>query len=774
MRRMIKIVHIFVYVMLFSGFVKSQEMYQVHVKVLDDRNEKGLQSVVVHVNEFLQTEITDQNGDCIFNLPSGVYTYELRLLGYMPKSTKIRVSGSDHLKIMLTPTSFDIEEVRVVQSSGFTSGKGDGLSSMSLSQQDLSSIANFGGISDPLKAIQFLPGVSSGGDGRSEFHVRGGSYGQNVVILDNAPVFNPNHLLGFFSVFNPEVISSLKLYKGNMPASRGGRASSITDIKLRNGDANKLSYSMMVGNIASEMTCDIPLQKGKSSILISGRKAYPDIYLGASTNKKLKESKLNFYDLNIKTSSIINEHQRISLSFYSGQDKMSTQNIFTQWANKVASINWDQTYGEHLYSRTSLFGNKFDYESGYEAQNQFSLGGGLSTIGGKQDFIYQINKNTAASMGFSTQYDRFSAGDLNIIANKEVISHLDFPSSSANESAVFFAGNLTLLSKLHVDFGTRFSFFKRDGNYGQNIQKSEAIYQEGEVYPEASVSYNKFEPRLNIRYSLSQNQLIVACYNRMAQYIHLLQSNSTYVPMDYWISSSGNIKPQLTDQWTLGYKMDVHESRGLEFSAEWYYKKLGNAMDYKSGADILMNNNVEEELIFGKGRAYGLEFLLKKQTGVIRGWMSYTLSRSELKMEGINDNSWYPAQQDRTHDFSIVLTGQLSKNVSLTANWVYYTGKAVTFPVGKYLLSGSVVNLYGDRNQNRMPDYHRLDVGAKWILKKNGSGETYFDFSLFNAYGRKNTYSIIFNEEDELSGVTQSVKVYLFSVVPSISMGYKF
>lgn len=774
MDRLRKIVHIFFYFMLFPGMILSQELHRVHIRVQGDGGKKGLESVVVHVDEFLQTGITNSQGNCVLKLPSGVFTFEFRLLGYVPRVEKIRIVDSSLHKITLVPAVVDIEEVRVVQSAGTSLGQHAGLSSISISKQDLASITNLGGICDPLKAVQFLPGVSSSGEGSCNYNVRGGGNGQNVVILDNAPIFNPNHILGFFSVFNPEVISTLKLYKGNMPADRGGRAASIMDIKLRNGNSNKLKCSMLVGNIASEMTCDIPLQKGRSSILISGRRAYPDIYLVASPNEKLKDSHLNFYDLNIKTNTIINENQRLSMSFYSGQDKMAAQNIFTQWSNRIASLNWDQTYKNDLYLRTSLFGNQFNYESGYEAQNRFTLGGGLSIVGGKQDVIYQINRNASASMGISVQHDRFSAGDLSVEANKEEIAHFDFPSSKGIESALYFAGNVKLWNRLSVDVGTRFSFFNRAGDEQRNRSKSEAIYQKGTLYPKAAASYNQIEPRVNLRYAFAPSQYLVASYNRMAQYIHLLQSSSTYVPMDYWISCSEKVKPQLADQWTLGYRKNPIDNVGLEFSAECYYKKLANAMDYKAGADILMNNNVENELVFGEGRAYGLELMLKKSTGTITGWMSYTLSRSELKMEGINNHAWYRAQQDRTHDFSIVLNGQLSEKVSWSANWVYYTGKAVSFPKGKYLFAGSVVNLYGDRNQDRMPDYHRLDVGLKWIVKKKGSRETYFDFSLFNAYGRKNTYSIFFNEVDELTGVTQSVKIYLFSVIPSISMGYKF
>jgi len=774
MKQLERIICILTFILFISGQVKSQNTFPVQIEVLETESEKVLKSVVVYVNELQQKEITDPKGTCLFNLPAGTYTIELRMLGYAPQSNKLCISGPTQRKFLLPPTTIDIEEVRVVKNRRIPNDQINRLSTVCLTGQEMLSVPNFGGICDPLKIIQLLPGVSSGGDGSSEFFVRGGESGQNVVILDNAPVFNPNHLLGFFSVLNPEVISSLELYKGNMPATKGGRASSIMDIKLRSGDANNFRCSALCGNIASELTVDIPLMKGKSSMLISGRRAYPDIYLKVSPNKKLKDSQLNFYDLNIKSNCIINDRQRITLSFYSGGDKMSTQNIFTDWANKVASINWDQAFGDQLFSRTSIFGNKFNYQSGYEAQNRFTLNGGLNIIGGKQDFLFQINKNTTASLGFSMQQDRFDAGDLIITSQNEIINQWGFQSSLANESSLFLAGNFSLGSKFNLDLGARFSFFTRDEYYEQNTRKSEFIVAENTAGEETLSTYNNFEPRINLRYSFSENQFIVASYNRMAQYIHLLQSNTTNVPMDYWIPCSKKVKPQLADQWSIGYHCKSKGKIGLEFSVESYYKNLNNAMDYQPGADILMNNDVENELIFGKGRAYGLELLLKKQAGSIQGWISYTLSRTEKRIDGINNYTWYPARQDRTHDFAIVLSGRLSQKFSLSANWIYYTGHAVTFPIGKYLVSGSVVNFYGERNSDRMPDYHRLDIGAKWILKKNRTGESYLNFSLFNAYGRKNAYAIFFKEEKELSGITETIKVYLFSVVPSISLGYKF
>ena len=618
-----------------------------------------------------------------------------------------------------------------------------------------------------------MPGVSPVGEGNSGFYVRGGNADQNLILLDDAPVFNPSHLLGFFSVFNSDAIRDVKLYKGGVPARYGGRASSVMDIRMKEGNMKDYNVSGGIGLISSRIMVEGPIEQDKSSFMISGRRTYADLFLPLSNDENIKGNKLYFYDLNIKTNLIINKNNRVFLSGYFGRDVLQAKDFGFSWGNKAGSLRWNHQFSPSLFTNTTMVINDYNYKTEGDIDGKFSLMAGIKDFSLKQDYALSLSNRFSFLFGFNTVVHHFKPGE--VVSNSKNITSFKIQEKVGWENAIYAFMEHQLSDRLNIGYGIRMSAFTRIGAGTENTYNTDESIVKVETYSKGKLygTYTGFEPRFNLTLLLSDNSSFKAGYNRMSQYIHLLSNSSAGTPVDYWLPSSNNIKPQFISQISAGYFREFN-SNAINFSIEGYYKKMENQIDYRNNADVFLNENAEAELLFGIGRAYGLEFLVKKNSGVFTGWISYTLSRTEKKFNEINDGSWYPARQDRTHDISIVLNMQASKRLTLSSTWVYYTGNAITFPSGKYEMDGNVVNYFTSRNGYRMPSYHRLDLGATLLLKENHKFRSELSFGLFNAYGRKNAYTILFRTKDDNSGETEAVKIYLFSVIPSITWNFKF
>ena len=754
-----------------TGF--TQQRYTLSGYLRDESSGEALISASVYPEELKTGVGTNEYGFFSISLPKGKYTFIFSYVGYQTIKKVLIIDQNLQQNFSLSPHETEIDEIVVVGRPKDDIVRQNEIGTVRLNVKELSVLPVLFGEQDILKSIQLMPGVSPVGEGNSGFYVRGGNADQNLILLDDAPVFNPSHLLGFFSVFNSDAIRDVKLYKGGVPARYGGRASSVMDIRMKEGNMKDYNVSGGIGLISSRIMVEGPIEQDKSSFMISGRRTYADLFLPLSNDENIKGNKLYFYDLNIKTNLIINKNNRVFLSGYFGRDVLQAKDFGFSWGNKAGSLRWNHQFSPSLFTNTTMVINDYNYKTEGDIDGKFSLMAGIKDFSLKQDYALSLSNRFSFLFGFNTVVHHFKPGE--VVSNSKNITSFKIQEKVGWENAIYAFMEHQLSDRLNIGYGIRMSAFTRIGAGTENTYNTDESIVKVETYSKGKLygTYTGFEPRFNLTLLLSDNSSFKAGYNRMSQYIHLLSNSSAGTPVDYWLPSSNNIKPQFISQISAGYFREFN-SNAINFSIEGYYKKMENQIDYRNNADVFLNENAEAELLFGIGRAYGLEFLVKKNSGVFTGWISYTLSRTEKKFNEINDGSWYPARQDRTHDISIVLNMQASKRLTLSSTWVYYTGNAITFPSGKYEMDGNVVNYFTSRNGYRMPSYHRLDLGATLLLKENHKFRSELSFGLFNAYGRKNAYTILFRTKDDNSGETEAVKIYLFSVIPSITWNFKF
>lgn len=643
-----------------------------------------------------------------------------------------------------------------------------------LSIADIKAIPVLFGEKDVLKTLQLLPGVKSAGDGASGFYVRGGAADQNLVLLDGAPIYNPSHLLGFFSVFNSDAIKDVTMYKGGMPAQFGGRLSSVEDIHLLDGNKEAYGVKGGIGLIASRLSVEGPLASGKGSFLVSGRRTYADAFLKLSSDERYKDNILHFYDLNLKANYKLGAKDQIFLSGYFGKDKLGMKNDFAiDWSNAAATLRWNHIVNSKLFSNTSLIFSDYNYNIDIKAQEaDYLIHSEIKDVNLKQDFTFFSSHRSTWRFGLNAIQHTITPGRL---TNNTSGVEFALQDRRALEGAAYVGNTYKASEKLNIEYGVRISGFAAvgAGNY-YDLDEKQAIkdtlrYVSGAV----AKSYIVPEPRMSLSYSLNNSSSVKASYARNAQYLHLISNSTSSSPTDKWLSSNNVIKPGKSDQVAVGYYHNFLDGK-YEASAETYYKALQNQIDYMDGAEVYTSDAIETQLLSGRGRAYGLELLLRKKTGRLTGWIGYTLSRTELKIDGINGNQWYAAHQDRTHDISIVGIYELNKKWTLSGTFVYYTGSAVSFPSGKYEATGNTVFYYTERNGYRMPAYHRLDLAATKQLAHRKHFSSELSIGLYNAYGQENAYSISFRQNKENPERTEAVQTTLFRFIPSITYNFKF
>jgi hypothetical protein len=738
----------------------------------DESTGEALIHATVYVKEIKSGVSSNEYGFFSITLPKGTYNFDFSYIGSQTKHIEINLIKNLQQNILLSPLHFKLEEITVTGQSRDNLVRQNELGSLRMNVKEISQIPVLFGEPDILKSIQLLPGISPAGEGNSAFYVRGGNTDQNLILLDDAPVFNPSHLLGFFSIFNSDAISDLKLYKGGVPARYGGRASSVLDIRMKEGNMKDYNFSGGIGLISSRFTAEGPILKDKSSFMISGRRTYADLFLPLSSDENIRNNRLYFYDLNLKTNLIINDKNRIYLSGYFGRDVLKSSDFGFNWGNRTGSLRWNHQFSPSLFSNTTLVLNDYNYKTEGDIDGKFTLTAGITDLSVKQDYSLSLYNGVTITYGFNSVLHHFTPGT---VVSTSHLTNFNIPNKKAWENAVYIFSEQKLSDKFEAGYGIRYSLFSLIGPGVETTYDNEENIIKKDTFPHKTFyrNYAGFEPRLNLTWLLSEESSVKIGYNRMRQYINLLSNSTSGTPIDYWLPSSNNIKPQFVSQYSAGYFREIRD-KGFEYSVEVYYKDMSNQIDYRNNADIFLNENAEAQLLFGKGRAYGIEFLFRKTTGPFTGWIAYTLSRSEKKINEINSGIWYPARQDRTHDISIVLNYRINPRLSLSTTWVYYTGNAITFPSGKYEVDNNIVNYYTSRNGYRMPAYHRLDLGATLLLKKTEHFTSELSFGIYNAYARKNAYSILFQTNENNPNVTEAVKLYLFSAIPSIAWNFKF
>ncbi|MDP4684011.1 MAG: TonB-dependent receptor [Crocinitomicaceae bacterium] len=760
----------------FTSF--SQEKFTLSGTVSDSTKGEELINATIKVKGQNIGTQSNEYGFYSITLPAGTYTFIFVTIGYEAKEETVDLTKNTQLNFKLVNSNEKIKEFAEVN---VTAKKLDQQLTdpiMGVERLDPAAIAKIPvllGEKDIIKTMQLLPGVKSAGEGNAGFYVRGGAADQNLILLDEAPVYNASHLLGFFSTFNSDAIKDAVLYKGNQPANFGGRLSSVMDIKMNEGNNKRFNVSGGVGVISSRLNVEGPIIKDKASFLISGRRTYVDMFLKATD--QFKENKLYFYDLNAKVNYRINQKNRVFMSGYFGRDKLGLGDAFgINWGNATGTMRWNHIVNDKLFSNTSVIYSSYDYLIGISNEDvNFDIKSSIKDVNIKQEFQYFMNTRNKIRFGINAIHHGIIPGQIDA-SEGSGINPLKLTTNKSLEAAAFVTNDWTLSEKFTVSYGLRLSTFSLLGN-GKNVY---SYSDEGDVLDTMVYENNAFvktypilEPRVSMSYLYSKSASIKAAYSRNAQYIHLISNTTTTSPTDLWIPSSLNTKPEISDQVSVGWFKNFKENT-YELSIETYYKSMLNQIDYRNGANTQANELIEGELLYGIGRAYGVELMLKKKSGRFTGWLGYTLARSERKIEGINNGAWYAAKQDRTHDISIVGIYDITPKLSISALFVYYTGNAVTFPSGKYTVGGTTQFLYTERNGYRMPAYHRMDLGVTWLRKNTEKFESSWNFSIYNLYGRENAFTITFRENADNPNVTEAVQTSLFRWVPSVTYNFKF
>lgn len=730
--------------------------------------------------------ITNEFGFFSITLPSGKLQLQAQYLGYINQKLDTIIQTNFRWDVMLQPSSKDLSEIHITDSVSINSFLSSLPSVEKIDLQLMNKLPVLIGERDFIKSMQLLPGVQAASEGSSGFYVRGGSVDQNLIVLDDATVYNPSHLLGFFSSFNADAIKEATLYKGNAPAQYGGRISSVLDVRMNEGDNQQFHVGGGVSLIAARIMAEGPIQKGKSSFLVSGRRTYADLFTRLSSNETIKNTVLYFYDINAKMNFNLGKKSRLHISGYYGQDELGLSDFHLRWHNAVGTLRFQHLIRSNVFSNTSFVFS--DYSSTVKV-NTDSVGVKLRSeimdFQLKQEFqIYPSHKHTIRTGVISTvhivtpgEIDGSGANGFNIT---------DLSKRYSWENALYINHEWTALHWMNIQTGLRVVNFNATGPGDFYVKNNSGEISDTLHYPAFSfpASYLNIEPRLFFNIQPFRYTSIKLGYARHTQFLHLLANSFASNPTDKWVPSSNLVRPEISDQVSLGVFQQVHQQM-FEISLEGYFKHLQSLLDYKNGADVLNNELYEADLLSGNGRAYGMEFCFKKNKGKFTGWIAYTLSRSERRIEGINDFNWYPARQDRTHDLSIVLM-YTWKRFSFSGVFVYYTGNAVTFPSGKYEIDGRIIYVFTERNGYRMPDYHRLDLGVAIDIRSNKERfnkkglpkrkmiVSELTLGAYNVYNRHNTYRITFRESKTEPGKTEAVSTALFGIVPYIGYNFKF
>jgi len=772
----------------FTTLASFAQDFTISGYVKDASNGEAMFGATILIKELGTGNITNAYGFYSITIPQGNYTIEYRFTGYETISRAVNLLADERIDVELSEAQTELEEVVVTGEAENANVTELAMSVEKLDMKTMKKMPALLGEVDVIRNIQLLPGVSTVGEGASGFNVRGGNVGQNLVLLDQAPVYNSSHLFGLFSVFNPDAVSDVQLYKGGIPAQYGGRISSILDVRMKEGNIKNFEGTGGVGLIFSRVALEAPLIKDKASFIVAARRSYIDILAAPLLNGE----RLFFYDLTAKANYNINDKNRVFISTYFGRDTFRfDENQGFSWGNQTATLRWNRLISDQLFFNLTALYSDYDYSLSFSDSDtdSFNWESNIRTFNIRPEFTYFPNTRNEITFGADVVNYRFAPAEATAVTGGEG-TDISLEAKFALESSVFIANKQEVSKRLSLEYGLRISSFMylgpttvyEFGDAPAGLRKPVTgivPVEDGEVIED----FVNFEPRVSFRYQLSNTASVKGSYNRMVQYIHLLSNTTASIPLDVWTPSTNNIKPQLGDQFALGYFKNFNNNK-IEASVEGYYRKTQNQLDYIDGADLLLNSFFEGDVLSGDGRAYGLELMVKKNGGKFNGWASYTLGRTELKVEGINRGEWYPTRFDQTHNFKVVGFYELNKRMTFSANFTYTTGTPSTFPSSRYSIQGFTIpnSDAAARNDVRIPDYHRLDLSLTLYDKKNNrrGKRNYWVFSMYNVYARENPFSIYFSTSDQVlaPGRLPTAEATQFSVLgtvlPSISYNFNF
>ncbi len=778
---------------IFTSF--AQDKFTLSGTISDSKNNETLIGVAIYIPSLKIGTTTNEYGFYSLSAPKGEYEVEISYVGYQTIQKNIVLNQNTKSNFSIKEGGEELDEVIITENKGKINVKSPEMSVNKLSISTIKKMPVVLGEVDVLKSILLLPGVTNAGEGASGFNVRGGGADQNLILLDEATIFNSSHVFGFFSVFNPDAIKDLKLYKGGIPARYGGRASSVLDIYQKDGSSKDFHMNGGIGLISSRLLAEGPIVKDKGSFLIGGRASYAHLFLKLSPDDK--DNAAYFYDLNTKLSYKLNDNNSLYLSGYFGRDVFRLNKSFTNtYGNSILNLRWNHLYSDKLFSNLSLIYSDYYYGLDLDYVG-FKWDSGIKNYNIKYDFKHYLSDKLKLNYGINGTYYEFNPGTVKPTGTDSGINPDQLDKKYAFEPSVYLDAESQLSKKITIAYGLRYSLFYRLGastiNYYDNNQAvvfndQMQIYEKGtptstRYFGKNKViqSYDNLEPRFSISYQLNEDQALKASYNRMTQYLQLISNTSSPTPLDVWMPSDNYIKPQLADQVAVGYFRNI-KNAAYSLEVETYYKEIQNRLDYIDGADLIANNAIEQVILNGKMRSYGLEIMVKKNKGKFNGWIAYTLSKSEQQTPGrtteetgINDGKWYASAYDKTHNLAITSAYNLNEKWSFGANFALQSGQPVTYPNGQYEYLGITVPSYGLRNENRLPAYHHLDISATLTPRKNKDrnwkGE--WVFSIYNLYNRMNAASINFRQNVD-TGVNEAVQLSIFGVVPAVSYNFKF
>lgn len=754
--------------------------FTVSGEVKDASSGEELLGASIYIKEIESGSATNIYGFYSISLPEGNYTFIYSYIGYESVEKKIILNKDYVINIELKPTVKELTEAVITgerKNEEITKAE---MSTVKIDYKTIKQIPALMGEVDIIKAIQLLPGVQSTSEGGSGFSVRGGSPDQNLILLDEATVYNASHLMGFFSVFNNDAIKDVKIFKGDIPASSGGRLSSLLDVRMKDGNSKHFEGTGGIGLISSRLTLEGPVISDKMSFLISGRRTYADLFIPLfAKDQTMKKSKLYFYDFNAKINYRINDNNRVFASGYFGRDVFKNPFAKMTMGNQTFTVRWNHLFSKKLFSNFTLLHSRYDYDIGTPEGEAYSFIWKSSMVDYsiKADFSLYPDAYNTIKFGGSTIFHIFDPGVAKGVGEETFFNEWIVPKNYALESGIYLSNEQKIGPRMTLKYGLRFSVFNNVGK-GTVYEFDEDYNTVDSVIHKSREFFNTYaglEPRLGMNYVLNEVSSIKASYSRNKQYVHLAQNSTAGTPLDLWFPSSPNVKPQIGDQIAFGYFRNFKDNN-LETSVEVYYKHTQNAIDFKDHAELLLNPQLEGELRFGKAWSYGIEFLLKIPEGKLNGWISYTLSKTMRKIPEINSGKAYPAPYDKPNDISIVLNYIFDERKTLSVNWVYATGAPVTFPTGRAVYGGKILPIYSERNAYRMRDYHRMDVSFTLKGKDNPDRKWSheWNFSVYNLYGRKNAWAINFMQDPDYPNTTYAEMTYLFSIVPSVTWNFKF
>jgi hypothetical protein len=771
----------------------AQEKFSLSGTVTDGTSNETLIGASVVIKETGTAATTNEYGFYSLSLPAGTYTVQVNYVGYTVSEETVQLSASVRKNYSMLPGEEMLDEVIISGYRPRAEIRRPEMSVNRLTSDEIKKMPAVLGEVDVLKSILTLPGVTNAGEGASGFNVRGGAADQNLILLDEATVFNSSHLFGFFSVFNNDAIKDLRLYKGGIPSRYGGRVASVLDIYQKDGNSKEYHATGGIGVISSRLMAEGPIVKERGSFLVAGRTSYAHLFLQLTDN----ENSAYFYDLNTKLSYKLNDNNNLYISGYFGRDAFDISDNFNNiYGNSVLNLRWNHLFNEQLFSNMS-----FIYSDYYYGLTLNFVGlrwdSGIQNYNFKYDFKHYVSDKFKMQYGLNAVYYKFNPGEIIPSGENSAINPDRLEQKYAVEPALYFDAEHELAERLTVSYGLRYSMFYRLGGQTLNTYANNqpvTFDEDLQIYERANptgtrryssgdviANFGNLEPRVGLSYQLNENASVKASYNRMAQYLHLISNTMSPTPLDVWAPADDWLKPQILDQYALGYFRNFKNDE-WSLETEVFYKTVQNRLDYIDGADLIANEAIEQVVLSGKSRAYGLEVLVRKNSGPLTGWVSYTLSRAEQQTpgrtpqeSGINNGEWYKTGYDRLHNLSVTTAYELTKKWQFGAIFTLQSGRPVTYPNGQYQYGDIVVPSYGLRNESSLPAYHHLDISATYVPhpEKTTGWRGEWVFSIFNLYNRQNSASMSFRQNED-TGINEAVRLSIFGIIPSITYNFKF